>query len=115
MVITDQIIDQAFSDLKSQCGGVRNDYFGLVYLQREFEIDRDQAITQVAFGGNDYVTTAGAQKVFAGRAHLPGHGADGSALRLVCRSTQIIQIARIRLLELPAKVDWSTGRLFRSR
>ena len=54
MVITDQIIDQAFSDLKSQCGGVRNDYFGPVYLQREFEIDRDQAITQVAFGGNDY-------------------------------------------------------------
>jgi hypothetical protein len=54
MVITDQIIDQAFSDLKNQCGGVRNDYFGLVYLQREFEIDRGQAIPQVAFGGNDY-------------------------------------------------------------
>ena len=54
MVITDQMIDQALSDLKGTCGGVRNDYFGLVYLEKEFEIDRDQAITQVAFGNNDY-------------------------------------------------------------
>jgi hypothetical protein len=54
MSITDQTIDQAFSDLRKTCGGVRNDYFGLVYLEREFEIDREQAITQVAFGGNDY-------------------------------------------------------------
>jgi hypothetical protein len=54
MLITDQLIDQACSDLKSICGGVRNDYFGLVYLEREFGLDRDRAITQVAFGGNDY-------------------------------------------------------------
>jgi hypothetical protein len=32
---------------------VRNDYFSLVYLDREFEINRDLAITQVTFGGND--------------------------------------------------------------
>lgn len=30
--ITDKAIDQAYSDLKSICGGVRNDYFGLLYL-----------------------------------------------------------------------------------
>jgi len=54
MVINDQVIDQAFSDLKRTCGGVRNDYFGLLYLEREFELDREEAITQVAFGGNDY-------------------------------------------------------------
>src|SRR4051812_45569739 len=54
MAISDQMIDQAFEDLKKTCGGVRNDYFGLLYLEREFGIDRDVAINQVAFGGNDY-------------------------------------------------------------
>ena len=54
MAISDQMIDQAFEDLKKTCGGVRNDYFGLLYLEREFSIDRDIAINQVAFGGNDY-------------------------------------------------------------
>lgn len=54
MTITDRLIDQAFSDLNKTCGGVRNDYFGLVYLEQEFGLDRDRAIPQVAFGGNDY-------------------------------------------------------------
>jgi len=54
MVITDRAIDQAFSDLKKTCGGVRNDYFGLLYLEQEFGVERDRAIAQVAFGGNDY-------------------------------------------------------------
>lgn len=54
MTITDRVIDQAFSDLKKTCGGVRNDYFGLLYLEQEFGVERDRAITQVAFGGNDY-------------------------------------------------------------
>jgi len=50
----DKQIDQLFSDLKSICGGVRNDYFGLVYLENEFELPREKAINQIAFGGNDY-------------------------------------------------------------
>src|SRR5260370_33122966 len=54
MAITDREIDQCFSDLKGSCGGVRNDYFGLLYLEQEFGLDRDRAITQIAFGGNDY-------------------------------------------------------------
>jgi hypothetical protein len=54
MAITERAIDQCFSDLKGACGGVRNDYFGLLYLEQEFELERDKAITQVAFGGNDY-------------------------------------------------------------
>jgi hypothetical protein len=54
MQITDQAIDQAHSDLKGVSGGVRNDYFGLLYLERELGIDRQRAISQVAFGGNDY-------------------------------------------------------------
>ena len=54
MRITDQLVDQCFADLKAKCGGVRNDYFALLYLQHEHEVPRDEAIEQVAFGGNDY-------------------------------------------------------------
>lgn len=54
MAITDRAIDQAFSGLKKICGGVRNDYLGLLYLEQEFGLERDRAIPQVAFGGNDY-------------------------------------------------------------
>ena len=54
MAINDKLIDQAFSDLKSVCGGVRNDYFGLLYLEHEHELPREKGVNQVAFGGNDY-------------------------------------------------------------
>lgn len=54
MAITDRMLDQAFSDLKEKCGGVRNDYFGLLYLEQEYRLPREEAINQVAFGGNDY-------------------------------------------------------------
>jgi hypothetical protein len=50
----DRQIDQAFSDLKGKCGGVRNDYFGLIYLEKEHGVTRDKALNQIAFGGNDY-------------------------------------------------------------
>ena len=54
MAITEQMLDQAYSDLKATCGGVRNHYFALVYLEREFQVERDDAVACVAFGGNDY-------------------------------------------------------------
>ena len=54
MPITDLLIDQAYSDLKRSCGGVRNDYFGLLYLEQEHDVPRAKAVNQVAFGGNDY-------------------------------------------------------------
>ena len=53
-MITDRQIDQAFSDLRSLHGGVREDYFGLLYLENEHNVPRDRALYQVAFGGNDY-------------------------------------------------------------
>lgn len=53
-MITDRQIDQAFSDLRPKCGGVREDYFGLLYLEKEHKVPRDAAINQIAFGGNDY-------------------------------------------------------------
>jgi hypothetical protein len=54
MQITDRVIDQAYSDLKAKCGGVRNDYFGLLVLESEYKVPRDAAVNQIAFGGNDY-------------------------------------------------------------
>lgn len=53
-MITDRQIDQAFSDLRSLHGGVREDYFGLLYLEKEHNLPREKALNQVAFGGNDY-------------------------------------------------------------
>lgn len=52
--VTDKAIDQAYSDLKPTCGGLRDDYFGLCYLEQEFGLPRDEAVHQIAFGGNDY-------------------------------------------------------------
>jgi hypothetical protein len=51
MAITQRHIDQIFSDLKSTCGGPREDYFVILYLQQEFGLSLDQAANQVAFGG----------------------------------------------------------------
>ena len=53
-MITQRQIDQAYSDLHSTCGGVREDYFGLLYLEKEHSLSRERAINQVAFGGHDY-------------------------------------------------------------
>lgn len=50
----ERLVDQAFSDLKSTCGGVRNDYFGLIYLEKEHGVGREKALNQIAFGGSDY-------------------------------------------------------------
>jgi hypothetical protein len=53
-MINDHKIDQAFSDLAPVHGGVREDYFGLIYLEQEHGVERNRALNQVAFGGHDY-------------------------------------------------------------
>jgi hypothetical protein len=53
-MINDRRIDQAFSDLRSVCGGVREDYFGLLYLEQEHDLPRERAVNQVAFCGHEY-------------------------------------------------------------
>jgi hypothetical protein len=54
MRITDQAIDQALTELNKTCGRVRQDYFGLLYLEQQHGVSREHAVVQVAFGGNDY-------------------------------------------------------------
>ncbi len=53
-MITDRAIAQAYTDLSSTCGGLKEDYFGLLYLEQEHAIPRERALNQTAFGGNDY-------------------------------------------------------------
>jgi hypothetical protein len=53
-MISQQQVDQAFTDLRATCGGLREDYFGLLYLEREHGVPREKALNCVAFGGNDY-------------------------------------------------------------
>jgi AIPR protein len=53
-MITERAVDQAYADLHGICRGVKEDYFGLLYLEREHDVPRDKALNQIAFGGNDY-------------------------------------------------------------
>jgi hypothetical protein len=46
-------IKAAFEELKDRYGGVLNDYYGLVYMERVLQIPRKDALEQVAFGNAD--------------------------------------------------------------
>lgn len=54
MVITEGQVAQVASELKSRRGGVDNDYFGLLFLEKEFKLSRDDASEQIAYAGNDF-------------------------------------------------------------
>jgi hypothetical protein len=53
-MINDRRLDQAFVELRPTYGGVREDYFALLYLEQEHKIPRQRVLNQIAFGGNDY-------------------------------------------------------------
>jgi len=50
----DFIVEKLYSELGQKCGGTKDDYFGLIYLEKEMGVDRDHALNQIAFGGNDF-------------------------------------------------------------
>ncbi|OFV79788.1 MAG: hypothetical protein A2Y78_09135 [Acidobacteria bacterium RBG_13_68_16] len=54
MPISDREIDNAFAALSKTHGGTRKNYFGLVYLEQEFDLPRNVAANQVSFKGNEY-------------------------------------------------------------
>jgi hypothetical protein len=54
MLITTYEVDKAFSELSATYGGARKDYFALLYLEQEFNLEEAVAANQVAFGGNDF-------------------------------------------------------------
>jgi hypothetical protein len=47
-------IDEVYRELRPTYGGDRSDYFGLLYLEKEFGVPREQAVRQIAFGGGDH-------------------------------------------------------------
>ena len=54
MAITEGQIAQVAKELKPLRGGVDNDYFGLLFLEQEFKLSREDACEQIAYGGNDF-------------------------------------------------------------
>ncbi len=54
MVITESQVAQVASELKRTRGGVNNDYFGLLFMEKEFRLPREEASEQIAYGGNDF-------------------------------------------------------------
>ena len=54
MLISTHDVEKAFSELSAKYGGARKDYLGLLYLEQEFNLSRDVASNQIAFGGNDF-------------------------------------------------------------
>jgi hypothetical protein len=53
-MITEQQVLQTASEMKGRFGGHTNDYFGLLFLEQEFKLSRDEACEQIAYGGNDF-------------------------------------------------------------
>jgi hypothetical protein len=49
-----EIVNASSLELKSRRGGVDNDYFGLLFLEKEFKLSREEACEQTAYGGNDF-------------------------------------------------------------
>ena len=54
MSVVKREIDQTYASLERVHGGERNDYFGLLYLEREFGLSRELALTQLAFGRGNH-------------------------------------------------------------
>ncbi|MDH7515860.1 MAG: AIPR family protein [Bacteroidota bacterium] len=52
--ITSGMIDKAQRELKAVHGGSRKEYFGLLYLEKIHGVPRENAVRQIAFGGNEY-------------------------------------------------------------
>jgi hypothetical protein len=54
MAITEGQVSQVAKELKRFRGGVDNDYFGLLFLEQEFKLPREEACEQIAYGGKDF-------------------------------------------------------------
>ncbi len=54
MAITKHELDQTFNYYNKKYGGLKEDYFALLYLSKEFKQPIEEIAQKVAFGGNDY-------------------------------------------------------------
>jgi hypothetical protein len=49
-----QQLDQMHADLSQKHGGVKEDYFPILYLMKKFKVNPEDVLHQIAFGNNDY-------------------------------------------------------------
>lgn len=54
MNITQENLDQVFEKYHGLYGGIKNDYFGLIYLSKKFNKAIEDVAYEVAFGSHDY-------------------------------------------------------------
>lgn len=54
MAITPAKLAAAYKELRSTNGGFQSDYYGLLHLEEELHIPRDEALDQIAFGPHDH-------------------------------------------------------------
>jgi len=54
MTISEHDLKQAYSDHNADRHGLLEDYYGVLYLERAFSLNREDALSRVTFGGNDY-------------------------------------------------------------
>lgn len=54
MAITPAKLAAAYKELRPTNGGFQSDYFGLLYLEEELHIPREEALDQIAFGPHDH-------------------------------------------------------------
>lgn len=54
MSITPAKLASTYKELRSEYGGFQSDYFGLLYLEEELHMSRDEAAKQIAFGPHDH-------------------------------------------------------------
>ena len=52
--ITEKEINNVYKEYSRQYEGRKEDYFGLLYLSKKFNLSPEDAASYVAFGGNDY-------------------------------------------------------------
>jgi AIPR protein len=54
MAILQKNLEDAFAKHSRRFGGLKEDYFALLYIMEEFGLSAEKAYQKVAFGGNDY-------------------------------------------------------------
>src|SRR5688572_16551473 len=52
-VSTEQLVE-LYKKFSPSCGGRKEDYFGLAYIARKFDVEPEQVLSNIAFGGTQY-------------------------------------------------------------
>jgi hypothetical protein len=53
-MFNERLLTQCFSDHQKKFGGLKEDYFAVLYLAKRFGLSQEEALKWVTFGGFDY-------------------------------------------------------------